>query len=885
MIRLLALVLLLTLGFSAQATQVDLVCPCEVKTNGQTSMILKAGIRNRDSGTSSDLRLRVIAHETVSNFDSAFFTLGYHYFSATLASGGSVAISEFKTGLNIPQNNSYYVTLQLDEKNQIGAWDRIDSIRTRGLLTLNESGGYSISTNNDETHAAVFFDGDPTAEISGGNVTITLPPIVNASPSNTTGNLTVDIVQADGDSIFEFDFFVAASTSLDVTLAPRTQTTAMTFTTSFTELPDAGFDFFHLRVIDNSTGSALAFRTVRSDAGAISSRSFTQQSIEILEDADGDGVSNFNERLLGTDPSNASSTPADPVVDVLVYFTPGVKTLYSNDHQTRIDQLLAATNQIYSDSATSLSFRFSTPVEVDLNESTSLSTILDQMEAQQGVFSDLRARKASTNSDIALIYLPFPGGDLCGLATLTGKGQEGDLASTANANLANTGVYIDCRDNVTAHEIGHLLGLAHSRAETSRQNDLQGGTFPWSLGHGVSNLFVTVMANSADFADAPELNKFSSPDLTCESAPCGVAITDETNGANSSLSIRTTMYQMSAFTAAATTETDTDGDGTPDSIDTDDDGDGTLDTSDAFPFDRTETTDTDGDGIGNNADTDDDNDGTLDTADDFPIDATRASSARLGNISTRNAVRTGDEVLIGGVIIAGDSPKTVVIRARGQSLEDADPNLQGLLSNPFVQLFSGPNLIDSNDDFETHPRAAEIRSDLRPTRSNESVIMKTLDPGAYTAIVRGVAEGTGIGIVEIFEVDDSGVTRLNNISTRGFVGTGDSVLIGGVIITGSSNKTVTIRARGPSLADADPNLQGLLSDPFVQLFDSTGTLIDTNDNWQDHSSANDLRADLQPTRTTEAVITRSLAPGAYTAIVRGVAEGTGIGIVEVFEIN
>ena len=481
--------------------------------------------------------------------------------------------------------------------------------------------------------------------------------------------------------------------------------------------------------------------------------------------------------------------------------------------------------------------------------------------------------------------MPFPGGDLCGLATLTGKGLEGDFASTANANRANTGVYIDCRDNVTAHEIGHILGVTHSRVETARENDLQGGTFPWSLGHGVNSLFVTVMADTTDFADAPELNKFSSPDLTCESVPCGVAITDETNGANAALSIRTTRFQTAAYTAATTTSTDTDGDGTPDDTDTDDDGDGTLDTSDAFPLDASETTDTDGDGTGNNADTDDDNDGALDSVDEFPLDATRSSSARLGNISTRDPVRTGDEVLIGGVIITGDSPKSVVIRARGQSLGDADPNLQGLLQDPFIQIFSGATLIDSNDNWEDHARSAEVRTDLRPSRANESAISITLDPGAYTAIVRGVGETSGIGIVEIFEVDDTGATRLNNISTRGFVGTGDSVLIGGVIITGTSNKTVSIRARGPSLADADPNLQGLLADPFVQLFDSTGTLIDSNDNWQDHSSMGDLRTDLRPTRTQEAAITRSLAPGAYTAIVRGVGETTGVGIVEVFEIN
>jgi cyclophilin family peptidyl-prolyl cis-trans isomerase len=293
--------------------------------------------------------------------------------------------------------------------------------------------------------------------------------------------------------------------------------------------------------------------------------------------------------------------------------------------------------------------------------------------------------------------------------------------------------------------------------------------------------------------------------------------------------------------ASVASDPDFDGDGTPDSTDADDDNDGVPDVSDAFPLDAAEFADTDNDGTGNNADTDDDGDGVADTDDAFPLDRSKSVASRLANISTRAPVRVSNEVMIGGVIISGSESKTVVIRARGTSLLDADPNLSGLVA--------------------------------------------TLAPGAYTAIVRGVSDGQGVGIVEIFEVDSDGATRLSNISTRGFVGTGNDVLIGGVIIAGEEDKTVTIRARGPSLVDADPNLQNLLSDPFVQLFNSAGELIDSNDNWSDHSSAVSLRSDLRPTKSAEAAITRKLAPGAYTAIVRGTGETTGIGIVEVFEID
>lgn len=337
--------------------------------------------------------------------------------------------------------------------------------------------------------------------------------------------------------------------------------------------------------------------------------------------------------------------------------------------------------------------------------------------------------------------------------------------------------------------------------------------------------------------------------------------------------------------ASVASDPDFDGDGTPDSTDADDDNDGVPDVSDAFPLDAAEFADTDNDGTGNNADTDDDGDGVADTDDAFPLDRSKSVASRLANISTRAPVRVSNEVMIGGVIISGSESKTVVIRARGTSLLDADPNLSGLLSDPFVQLFSGAELIDSNDNWESHSRVSDLPENLRPARAEEAALVATLAPGAYTAIVRGVSDGQGVGIVEIFEVDSDGATRLSNISTRGFVGTGNDVLIGGVIIAGEEDKTVTIRARGPSLVDADPNLQNLLSDPFVQLFNSAGELIDSNDNWSDHSSAVSLRSDLRPTKSAEAAITRKLAPGAYTAIVRGTGETTGIGIVEVFEID
>ncbi|XOV89334.1 MAG: SUMF1/EgtB/PvdO family nonheme iron enzyme [Pseudomonadota bacterium] len=256
------------------------------------------------------------------------------------------------------------------------------------------------------------------------------------------------------------------------------------------------------------------------------------------------------------------------------------------------------------------------------------------------------------------------------------------------------------------------------------------------------------------------------------------------------------------------------------------------------------------------------------------------SDSRLQNIATRAQVKTGDEVLIGGLVISGTEPKTVVIRARGPALTTA--GVSGALTNPQMALFSGADLIDSNDDWQTHPNANLIPEDLRPVDPTEAVIVATLQPGPYTAIVSGVADEVGVGLVEIFELTDTGATRLRNIATRGFVGTGDNVMIGGLVINGTEPKKVVVRAKGPSLAEA--GVPGVLMDPQMALF-SGATVIDSNDNWQEHPNANFMPEDLKPTNAQEAVIYTELAPGPYTAIVSGVGDTTGVGIVEVFEVD
>ena len=251
---------------------------------------------------------------------------------------------------------------------------------------------------------------------------------------------------------------------------------------------------------------------------------------------------------------------------------------------------------------------------------------------------------------------------------------------------------------------------------------------------------------------------------------------------------------------------------------------------------------------------------------------------RLANISTRMQVLTGDDVMIGGFIIGGTTAKTVAVRARGPSLTAL--GVPNALANPVLQLYSGQALIASNDDWGTAANAAALQSSgFAPSQPLEAAVLVTLAPGAYTAIVSGSGDTTGIGLVEVFEVDNP-AAPLINIATRGKVLTGADVMIGGFIIQGDFPQTVVVRARGPSLAQA--GVPNVLANPFLQLY-SGQTQIAVNDDWQAASNASQLSASgFAPSSPLESAILVTLQPGAYTAIITGVAGATGVGLIEVF---
>jgi mono/diheme cytochrome c family protein len=261
-----------------------------------------------------------------------------------------------------------------------------------------------------------------------------------------------------------------------------------------------------------------------------------------------------------------------------------------------------------------------------------------------------------------------------------------------------------------------------------------------------------------------------------------------------------------------------------------------------------------------------------------------AAPNRLANISTRVQVGVGDDVLIAGFIVRGSPDKRIMIRAIGPSLSSL--GITNALADPTLELHDQTGVvIATNDDWGDNANQQEIiDTGLAPTSPKESVILARLpsdDNGvSYTAVLSGVGNTTGVGLLEVYDLDRGLGPMLLNISTRGRVDVGENVMIGGVIVAGDASQRVIIRAIGPSLPVA-----GKLADPTLELRDSNGGLLASNDNWRSDQEAEIIATTIPPSNDLESAIVALLPPASYTAIVRGVNDTTGIALVEVYALN
>jgi hypothetical protein len=269
----------------------------------------------------------------------------------------------------------------------------------------------------------------------------------------------------------------------------------------------------------------------------------------------------------------------------------------------------------------------------------------------------------------------------------------------------------------------------------------------------------------------------------------------------------------------------------------------------------------------------------------IPIMVRYTTASQLLNISTRMNVQTGDDALFAGFIVTGQSPKKILLRAIGPSLQFA-----GGLQDPVLELHTADGTTISNDNWKDNQEAEIKATSIPPPNDKESAIVALVPPGAHTAIVRGKNDGTGRGLIEVYDISAIEPATPSNISTRGRVGGGDDVMIGGFILRGPRPSTVLIRAIGPSLTSA--GVPGALQDPTLELVDSNGLSI-TNDDWKRNAAGEAdpaqqgriERTGSAPKDDRESAVLVSLGAGPYTAIVRGKHNSIGVALIEAYNLE
>jgi uncharacterized delta-60 repeat protein len=256
-------------------------------------------------------------------------------------------------------------------------------------------------------------------------------------------------------------------------------------------------------------------------------------------------------------------------------------------------------------------------------------------------------------------------------------------------------------------------------------------------------------------------------------------------------------------------------------------------------------------------------------------------SGQLLNLSTRMQVLAGENVLITGFIVTGTAPKRMLIRGLGPSLP-----LSGQLNDPILELFDGAGVsIGTNDDWRDTQEQEIEDTKIPPANDRESALLKTVPPGTYTAVLHGKNNGTGVGLVEVYDLSATG-SQLGNISTRGFVGRDNDVMIGGVIVGQSPNGSsamVLVRAIGPSLTAH--GISGPLLDPTLELRNANGGLMAQNDNWRVGEEQSITDTAIPPEDDRESALVQVLPAGNYTAIVGGKEGATGVGLIEIYNLQ
>lgn len=605
-------------------------------------------------------------------------------------------------------------------------------------------------------------------------------------------------------------------------------------------------------------------------------------------------------------PKAATTTP---IIDVMILYTPAVLSSAGSVAavEARAQAAISYTNEAFLNSEINAQARLAATVMVNYTESGSLHTDLDRLrDSTDGFMDDVPALRVQHSADAVHLFVA-QATDAAGVA----DGRPGDNLGVEVASAVPGPVF--------AHEFGHNFGCDHDRP-----NAFGNAPFPYSYGYSFTGNNGVLYGDVLSYA-GQTIPYYSNPNVLYNGVPTGVG-KDQPNSADNVRTINNTAAIVAnTFNGGIPSRIPVSatrhqigfpvvpvGESAYDETIIQNETPAPL-TISGFHFT--------GDAENFHVQLFDYNNGAEITGDTFTLAAYNdvriaftftpqsdrllqaqfvfgaaqgplhyspvsiplvgnASHPSLRNISTRLQVGVGDNVLIAGIIVGGTTPRRVILRAIGPSLAAA--GVTGALKDPVLEVYHGQTLLAQNDEWGSGlAKAAIVWSDLPPpTDELESAIELTLDPGDYTAIVRGFAETTGVALVEAYDLDSTPSTEFLNISTRGDVKVGDNVLIGGFIVGGSDEIRVLVRALGPSLP-----VPGALADPVLELHDSNGTLFASNDDWRDTQQFEIQATTIPPTKDAESAIVSTLAPGAYTAIVHGKSNGTGVALVEAYRLE
>ena len=585
---------------------IDIVCPCTLEISNLTSATVSFGIRNRQTDKETPpFEARLIVRKA--EYKNTYVPVGSIKLPSVPANT-TRAVQDYTLAFRPPPiEDEYTFSLFLIAGGSIPesvTWIA-DSIELR-------NSSYASST--------VYFDGTPTLSISGKTATIELPALENQVDGQSANGLVLELLSQSSASARRRS--VLARHELGVSIDPGGRVSARRVVVPLSSVPVG--EYVSVSISDSERRKLLWEFVAVPSGKELDKRELPESDADMLLDSDSDGVGDVNERLMGTDPKDADSTPSEPTIDVLGLYYPSFAELYDGDATTRIRHVVTLASAIYQDSESGIKLRMVGSVQVE--EGSLDQDRLNELAEQHG-------------ADVAVIFVPFrPGIRVCGVAPLGGLNTNGAIRFP-DTPLAE--VRGQCTASTTAHEIGHILGLNHSVAQNSV------GTFRWARGHGVDESFVTVMAYGSRYGNAPRIDLFSDPDKDCNGHPCGIA-RDQSDGADSATALNATRFQVSrlreekpdsdndgfvdpvdALPNDPSDHLDFDGDGIGDRTDEDDDGDGVADAIDLFPLDSGDWADADADGVGDNADAfpndptewfDRDGDGVGDNADVFPDD-------------------------------------------------------------------------------------------------------------------------------------------------------------------------------------------------------------------------------------------------------------------------